>query len=114
MKRRNFNFEKPKNYIIADPKKISEDIDLRFVVINMFSKNPITLPEATPERLKEVSKKYNLIFLPEAKKEDLAVLAGVFSSREEARMSGYVGEIPTGFQTIGRGSSKYTVFKPAR
>lgn len=114
MKRKNFNFEKPKNYIIADPRKISEDIDLRFVVINMFNKTPITLPEATPERLKEISKKYNLIFLPDAKKEDLAVLSGTFSSREEARMSGCVGEIPAGFQTVGRGSSKYTVFKPVR
>jgi len=114
MKKRNFNYEKPKNYVIADPNKINEDVDLRFVVINMFSKNPIGLLESTPEKFKEITKICNLTFLPNAKKEDIAVISGLFSSREEARMDGFVGDISSGFHSFGRGFSKFSVYKPAK
>ena len=114
MKKRNFNYEKPKNYVIADPNKINEDVDLRFVVINMFSNKPVSLLESTPEKFKEITKVCNLTFLPNAKKEDIAVISGLFSSRDEARMDGLVGEISSGFHTFGKGFGKFTVYKPAK
>lgn len=114
MKKRKFNYEKPKNYVIADPHKINEDIDLRFVVINMFSKKPIGLLESTPDKFKEITKICNLTFLPNAKKEDIAVLSGLFATREEARMDGFVGDISSGYHTFGSGFNKFNVYKPVK
>jgi hypothetical protein len=81
-----------KNYVIVNYDKILEDRDLRFVVINMFSKKAVSLADSTIDNFVKVAQESKLIFLSNARKEDLAVQNGLFKNRDDAKKAGVFGE----------------------
>jgi len=103
-----------KNYVIVKYDKILDDIDLRFVIINMFSERPIALCDATIEKFSEVAQKKKLIFLSNAKMEDLAVQNGLYKNRDDAKRAGVHGEFSSGFSTFKNKGVGYSVYKPVR
>jgi hypothetical protein len=103
-----------KNYVIVKYDKILDDIDLRFVVINMFSESPISLREATIEKFSEVAQKKKLVFLTNAKAEDLAVENGLYRNRNDAKRAGVHGEFSSGFSIFKNKGIQYSVYKPVR
>jgi hypothetical protein len=103
-----------KNYVIVKYDKILDDIDLRFVIINMFSESPISLNQATIEKFSEVAQKKKLFFLSNAKIEDLAVENGLYKNREDAKRAGIHGDFSSGLSVFKNKGIQYSVYKPVR
>ncbi len=103
-----------KNYVIVNYDKILEDRDLRFVVINMFSKKAISLADSTIDNFVKVAQESKLIFLSNARKEDLAVQNGLFKNRDDAKKAGVFGEFSSGLSKLGSGNSTLCIYKPVR
>ena len=103
-----------KNYVIVKYDKILDDIDLRFVIINIFSKKPVSLKDSTIEQFSKIAQENNLVFRTNALKEDLATESGLYKSRDDARKAGLSGDFSAGFHCINNANKSFNVYKPVR